>query len=223
MSSDITPGARLRHIVVEGPIGVGKTSLAKRLAAHIGAALLLEKPEDNPFLARFYAEAGRHALATQLHFLLQRVDQLRRLPRLEAGGRAVVGDFLIDKDALFASLTLDPEELGLYGRLHADLAGGLPAPDLVIWLQAPVRTLAARVRRRAIPMERAITEDHLGRLCEAYAHHFGAYDAAPLLAVDTERFDPAHVEADFEHLVARLAAFHGPRETLTAPPQVIRG
>ncbi|PWT72536.1 MAG: deoxynucleoside kinase, partial [Proteobacteria bacterium] len=170
-----------RYIVVEGPIGAGKTSLARLLGEHAGADLLLEQPEANPFLANFYQEPGRWALATQLFFLFQRVNQLAGLQQLDLFERPTVADFLFDKDPLFARLNLGDDELTLYRRVYEHLAPQIPAPDLVIYLQAPVSTLMARIRRRAALYERGIGESYLMRLNDAYGRFFHAYDAAPVL------------------------------------------
>lgn len=203
---------RFRHIVVEGPIGVGKSTLARRLATHLGARLLLERPEDNPFLVRFYAEGARHALPTQLVFLLQRVDQLRDLEQPGVFEPAVVSDFLFAKDDLFARLTLADDEYRLYAQIHAQVARRVVEPDLVIWLQASAPTLQSRIRQRGIAMEQRIAESWLARLAQGYAELFERYEGAPVLAIDTEYFNPAARNADFELLLKRLASFRGPRE-----------
>jgi deoxyadenosine/deoxycytidine kinase len=207
---------RLRHIAIEGAIGVGKTSLARRLAMHLGWETLLERPEDNPFLERYYAEGGRFALQTQLAFLFQRLEQMHELAQPGMFERGVVSDFVFDKDALFASLTLSPDEFALYGQIHAHVAPArLPEPDLVIWLRAEPATLVERIRRRGIAMEQGLTEPDLARLADAYAAHFERTARVPLLAVDTESFHPAAREADFERLVGRIERFAGPRETFS--------
>jgi deoxyguanosine kinase len=203
---------RFRHIVVEGPIGVGKTSLARRLARHLGAELVLEKPEDNPFLERFYADGSRYALQTQLYFLFQRVEQMQELSQPGMFSRGVVSDFLFAKDALFAALTLSAEEYRLYRLIHQQMATQVPRPDLVIWLQAGADTLLDRIRGRGLRMERGITREYLDRLCAAYGEHFQQHGGPPVLAVATEGFDPSSSERDFERLVHRIEAFHGPRE-----------
>ena len=203
---------RFRHVVIEGPIGVGKSSLARRLGQHFGVDLMLEQPEANPFLERFYAEGGRNAFQTQLFFLFQRLEQMRELAQPGMFSKGAVSDFLFAKDALFAAITLSPEEYRLYTQIHAHIATQVPEPDLVIWLQATPATLLARVRQRGIVMERAITSEYLERLCDAYADHFHRYRGAPLLAVDTEYFNPAGRNADFDLLLKRLGTFKGPRE-----------
>jgi deoxyadenosine/deoxycytidine kinase len=204
--------ARFRHIVVEGPIGVGKTSLARRLGASIGARLLLEQPQANPFLERFYREPARHALATQLFFLFQRTQQLAELRQLDLFHTLVVGDFLLDKDPLFARLTLADDELRLYEQIYAQLAPQAPAPDLVIYLQARAETLIERVAQRGNPVEAEITEDYLRRLADSYARHFHHFEAAPVLVVNAEHLNPIEREEDYALLVERIAGMRGRRE-----------
>ncbi|HEU5282439.1 MAG TPA: deoxynucleoside kinase [Burkholderiales bacterium] len=205
-------GRKHRYIVVEGPIGAGKTSLARRLAEHGGADLLLESPERNPFLAGFYQDRGRWALATQLFFLFQRVNQLAGLKQLDLFERPTVADFLFDKDPLFARLNLSDDELSLYHRIYDHLAPQVPAPDLVIYLQAPVETLMARVRRRAAAYERGIAEDYLARLTVAYGRFFHDYAAAPLLIVNSEHLNFVDRPGDFALLLQRISEMRGPRE-----------
>ncbi|HEX6703537.1 MAG TPA: deoxynucleoside kinase [Albitalea sp.] len=214
---------RFRHIAIEGPIGVGKTSLARKLAAHVDAELLLEQPGDNPFLERFYADGRAYAFQTQLFFLFQRVEQMQALAQPGMFSRGVVSDFLFAKDALFARLTLADDEYRLYTQIHAQLAPRVPRPDLVLWLQASPATLIERIRRRGIAMEQAISEDYLQRLCDAYVEHFESHDDTPVFAVVTDRFDPLDDPADFALLLERLARFDERRGLLdpdaaTLPP-----
>ena len=202
---------RFRHIAVEGPIGVGKSTLAARLARHLGAEPMLERPGENPFLQRFYADMPGYAFQTQLFFLFQRWEQMQVLAQPSVFGAAVVSDFVFAKDAIFARLNLSDEEHRLYQQMVAHLALRVREPDLLIWLQAPTPTLLQRIRRRAISMEQGIAPDYLERLADAYAAHFQVYDGAPVFAVATEHFNPAERDADFALLIERLAAFHGRR------------
>ena len=202
-----------RYIVVEGPIGVGKTSLARRLGEHLNTDLLLEHPETNPFLGRFYQNQQRYALQTQLFFLFQRIDQLRDLPQPELFARTVVSDYLLDKDPLFASLTLNEDEYRLYRQIYDRVA--LPAsvvPDLVIYLQAKPETLISRVRKRGIDMERKISDDYLIILGESYTRFFHRYDSAPVMVVNSENLNFVDNDDDFQLLVQRIEAMRGHRE-----------
>ncbi len=202
----------LRYVVVEGPIGVGKTSLARLLGERLGAELLLEAPADNPFLARFYAEPSRYALPTQLNFLFQRADQVKHLAQLSLFQRVVVADFMLDKDPLFAELTLAEDELALYRRLYAHLQPQSPRPDLVLTLQASSDTLLARVRQRGIRYEQAVGADYLVRLSDAYVRLFHRYDAAPVLFVNTDGLNFVDNPDHLDLLVQRIAQMRGSRE-----------
>lgn len=204
--------ARYRYIIVEGPIGAGKTSLAKRLAARLGTDLLLEQPGANPFLARFYQDMPRYALPTQLFFLFQRAKQIEPLAQPDMFSRATVSDFLLDKDPLFARITLSGDELALYDRIYEALRPHAPTPDLVVYLQAQPDTLIDRVRRRAEQFERGISEEYLALLAEGYARFFYHYTAAPLLIVNSENLNFVEREADFELLIDRMRAMKSRRE-----------
>ena len=212
MSASAAGLQRFRHIVIEGPIGVGKSSLARKLAAHLGAEVLLEQPEENPFLGRFYDDMPGYAFQTQLFFLFQRLKQMQGAAQPGMFSGALVGDFLFAKDALFARLTLSDDEFRLYWQMYAQVAPQVREPDLVIWLQASPASLLARIRRRAIGMELGITADYLQRLCDAYVEYFHGYDGAPVFAIGTEQFNPVGDDADFETLLRRLGAFKGQRE-----------
>jgi deoxyguanosine kinase len=203
---------RFRHIVIEGPIGVGKSSLARKLAQHLGAELMLEQPEQNPFLGRFYGDMTGYAFQTQLFFLFQRLKQMRSAQQPDMFDNVVVGDFLFSKDVLFARLNLSDDEFRLYTQIYAEMAPEIAEPDLVIWLQAAPATLMQRIARRAIPSERGITSAYLERLCGGYVEHFHVYDGAPVFAVGTEHFNPVERDADFLTLLERLTVFRGPRE-----------
>ena len=192
-----------RYIVVEGPIGVGKTSLARRLSESYGSDLILEEAEENPFLERFYRDQ-RAALPTQLFFLFQRARQLEALRQQDLFAPVRVADFLLDKDRLFAELNLDPQELKLYDEVARTLDIDAPKPDLVIYLQAPVDVLLDRLQTRGRDFERDIDPEYLERLGEAYARFFYDFDAAPLLIVNAATFDPVHRQSDFLELVAAV-------------------
>ncbi|MFN2643529.1 MAG: deoxynucleoside kinase [Burkholderiales bacterium] len=203
---------KYRYLAIEGPIGAGKTSLARRLAARIGADLVLEQPEENPFLARFYEDMARYALPTQLFFLFQRSRLVEPLAQPDMFGRPVVADFLLDKDPLFARLTLSADELALYDKIYEALRPRAAAPDVVVYLQAQPATLIERVRRRARGYEWPLSEDYLALLAEGYTRFFYHYDAAPVLIVNSEKLNFAEREEDFELLIARLRAMRSRRE-----------
>lgn len=203
---------KVNHLVIEGPIGVGKTSLATRLAQRLRAHTIFEQPEANPFLERFYRDSARYALSTQLFFLFQRIDQLRELGRRDVFSDVFVADFLLEKDALFASLTLADDELTLYRQIYANLSVQAPTPDLVIYLDASPSALLSRIAERGRPMEVSISGAYLEQLCEAYTRFFYQYEAAPLLTVNTEHLDPANDEADFELLLDHVRQMRGRRE-----------
>ena len=203
---------KYRYIVVEGPIGAGKTSLARMLAEKSGSTPLLEDPGATPFLPGFYQDSARYALPTQLFFLFQRVNQVRDLTQADLFKRATVADFILDKDPLFARLTLNDDELKLYQQIYAQLKPQAAVPDLVIYLQASTETLIERVKRRAVNYERAIAEDYLVRLAESYARFFYQYDAAPVLIVNSEYLNFVDTPADFDLLLQRIAAMRGARE-----------
>jgi deoxyadenosine/deoxycytidine kinase len=193
-----------RFIAVEGPIGVGKTSLARRLADTFHSEMLLELPEENPFLERFYHDPQRNALATQLYFLLQRARQMQELRQNDLFDAVRVADFLIDKDALFARQNLDDDEYALYQQVYAHLTIDAPVPDLVIYLQAPASVLLQRIHKRGIAAEQQIQRDYLERLNEAYAQFFHYYERSPLLIVNCAEIDLVHNDEDYQLLLEQI-------------------
>jgi deoxyguanosine kinase len=203
---------KYKYIVVEGAIGAGKTTLARKLATQLGAQTLLELPEENPFLEKFYRDAARYALPTQMFFLLQRMNQLRDLAQPDLFDARIVSDFLLDKDPIFARLTLSDDELALYQQLYDHLRPQAPLPDLVIYLQAEPQTLIDRIKKRGIAMEAGISENYMHRLCDSYSRIFYEYDTAPLLIVNTEHLNPIDNDEDFALLLTRIANMRGKRE-----------
>lgn len=206
----INPG----YVVVEGPIGVGKTSLAMRLADAFDATPLLERPEENPFLERFYQSRKHFALPTQLFFLFQRARQIEPLKQSDMFSNGYVADFLLDKDKLFARANLDDDELRLYEQVYAQMSLSLPVPDLVIYLQAPVDVLVERVRRRGVEYERLIEREYLQTLVDAYTQFFHHYTAAPLLVVNAERINIVDSDADFQMLLTHIRKIRSGRHFL---------
>ncbi len=206
------PVSRYRYIVVEGPIGAGKTSLAQRLSERLEGETLLERPELNPFLSKFYQEPARYALQNQLFFLFQRIQQLRELSQLDLFGSVTVADFLIDKDPLFARLTLSGDELHLYQTIYDSLKPQTPHPDLVIYLQAQPDTLIQRVQKRGRDYERQISEDYLAALSDSYSRFFYHYSEAPVLIVNSENLNFVDRDRDLELLLERMSGMRGGRE-----------
>ncbi|WP_116136636.1 deoxynucleoside kinase [Trinickia diaoshuihuensis] len=199
-----------RYIAVEGPIGVGKTSLVQRLAERWPMRPLLEKPEDNPFLARFYGDMPRYALSTELQFAIQRAQEAGQTADILAHGGAVVTDFIAQKSGIFARLTLDDDEWRLYEALVGRIAlGDAPVPDLVIHLQASPPTLLSRVHKRARADEARITEAYLRELGDAYDQFFYHYDDSPVLTVNTEHLDLLDSDADFALLLEHIETMRG--------------
>ena len=191
-------------VVVEGPIGVGKTTLARRLARSFGSNLLLEAAEENPFLEKFYENQRSAALPTQLYFLMQRTRQLKTLKQDDMFNPVRVADFLIQKDRLFAGLTLDSDELDLYEQVYSNLTLDIQRPDLVVYLQAPVPVLLERIKRRGVKHERLIEAAYLERLCDAYVRFFYQYHEAPLLIVNATDIDFAHNDDEYEMLLQQV-------------------
>ena len=201
----MTPVTTHRFIAIEGPIGVGKTSLALKLAASLEAETVLEQAGDNPFLERFYRNPRVGALPAQLYFLFQRAQQLALLRQQDLFAPLRVADYLLAKDRLFARITLDEDEFRLYEQVHDKLAIEAPQPDLVVYLQAPVDVLLDRIARRGIAYEGLIDRAYLTRLNEAYARFFHEYEAGPLLIVNAATIDPVNNGADYDELVAAIS------------------
>jgi deoxyadenosine/deoxycytidine kinase len=203
--------ANSRFIVVEGPIGVGKTSLATRLAESLSADLILEEAHANPFLERFYQEGRSAALPAQMFFLFERARQIENLRQSDLFSNVRVSDYIFAKDNLFAELNLSPDELNLYNQVVASLNVDAPVPDLVIYLQASVDSLVERIARRGIGIERAIERRYLEKLTEAYARFFHAYDDGPLLIVNASQIDLVNNELDYDQLFQQIEKTTGGR------------
>ena len=202
--NDLNMQSQLRYIAVEGPIGVGKTSLVKKLADSFGSELLLEKAEENPFIARFYESPRQYALSTQLSFLLQRAQQVQSFRQIDLFQNSHIADFMIDKDRLFAELTLTNDELKLYQQIYQHMTIDAPQPDLVIYLQAPIDILRGRITNRGIDYEQKIKDDYLIRLCELYTRFFYDYDDGALLTVNTQSIDLINNQQDYQALLDEI-------------------
>jgi deoxyadenosine/deoxycytidine kinase len=192
------------YIVVEGPIGVGKTTLAKRLAKTFKTELMLELAAENPFLPRFYSDPKSVALPTQLFFLFQRAKQIEALRQTDMFKPIQVSDFLIEKDKLFASITLDDDELALYHQVYERLTLNAPVPDLVIYLQAPLDILMQRIVERGHDYERPINRNYLKKISDAYVEFFYHYTTSPLLIVNTDDFDLSGNDKDYKLLLEHI-------------------
>jgi len=200
-----------RYIAIEGPIGVGKTALARRLADSLSATLVLEEVEENPFLERFYRDGRSAALPAQMFFLFARARQIQDLRQSDLFSSVQISDYLFTRDRLFAELNLDPEELKLYDQIADSLAVEAPVPDLVIYLQASVDSLLRRLVRRNSSYDRYVERAYLEKLTEAYARFFHAYDDGPLLIVNASQIDPVNNDADYQQLFQQIERTTGGR------------
>lgn len=209
------------YIVVEGPVGVGKSSLVHRLAESFGSETLLEAAEENPFLTRFYEDGRSAALPTQLFFLFQRSKQIQELRQADLFRSALVADFMLEKDPLFARLNLDDEELKLYEQVYAQLTLEAPVPDLVVYLQAPVEVLMKRIKKRDRQNERNMDPAYVQRLCDAYTEFFYYYDKSPLLIINASEINPVEREADYQLLLERICTVHSGKHYFNPAPVLL--
>jgi deoxyguanosine kinase len=203
---------RFPYVVIEGPIGSGKTTLARMLADKFSVELLSEKAEANPFLTRFYQDAQRYALPTQLFFLFQRSRQIDDMVQRDMFGQPTVSDFFLEKDPLFARLNLDDEEYSLYHQIYQHLQLKAPKPDLVVYLQTPVDALIGRIEERNISYEQDMPREYIARLAEAYSEFFHGYDASPLLIVNNEKLNIIKDPEAFDLLIERINQITSSRE-----------
>nr|WP_029512436.1 MULTISPECIES: deoxynucleoside kinase [unclassified Methylophilus] len=208
----MTMFTRFPYVVIEGPIGSGKTTLARMLADQFSVELLSEKAEANPFLTRFYQDAQRYALPTQLFFLFQRSRQIEDMAQRDMFGQPTVSDFFLEKDPLFARLNLDDEEYSLYHQIYQHLQLKAPKPDLVVYLQTPVDALMDRIEERNISYEQDMPREYIARLAEAYSEFFHGYDASPLLIVNNEKLNIIKDPEAFNLLIERIGQIKSSRE-----------
>ncbi|HEC16340.1 MAG TPA: deoxynucleoside kinase [Sedimenticola sp.] len=209
------------YLVVEGPVGVGKTSLVRRLAESFGGETLLEKAEENPFLERFYQDRRQAALPTQLFFLFQRSNQLQALRQRDMFRSALVADFMLEKDPLFARVNLDEHELRLYEQVYAQLTLDAPSPDLVVYLQAPAETLMQRINKRGRREEQTMEPGYLQKLCDAYAEFFYYYNKSPLLIVNATDINPVEREADYRLLLEQICSVRSGKHYFNPAPVLV--
>tara|TARA_B100000035_G_scaffold206699_1_gene176770 strand:- start:1779 stop:2429 length:651 start_codon:yes stop_codon:yes gene_type:complete len=207
---------KYKTIVVEGPIGVGKTSLAKKIADKYQLSTVLENAEENPFLRKFYTDNEKYALPTQLFFLFQRLDQLTELTQADLFETNLIADFMLEKDTIFAGITLSELEMSLYRKIYENQSGQISNPDLVIYLQADPETLVERIKKRGITMERDISMEYIVNLSNAYNKFFYTYEKSAVLIVNTTHLDPIHNMADFDSLMNQLKNFKGRRAFFNA-------
>ena len=204
-------GNSSRYIAIEGPIGVGKTALARRLADSLSAHLVLEEVEENPFLERFYRDGRSAALPAQMFFLFARARQIEDLRQSDLVTNVQISDYLFTRDRLFAELNLEAEELKLYDQIVDNLGVEPPVPDLVIYLQASVDAIMSRLARRNAPFDRFVDRQYVEKLTDAYARFFHAYDEGPLLIVNASQIDPVNNDADYEQLFQQIERTTGGR------------
>ncbi len=207
---------KYKNIVVEGPIGVGKTSLTKKIADKYQLTTVLENAGENPFLKKFYTDNEKYALPTQLFFLFQRLDQLIELSQADLFETNLISDFMLEKDTIFAGITLSELEMSLYRKIYENQAGQACTPDLVIYLQAEPATLLDRIKKRGIIMERDISMEYILNLSNAYNKFFYCYEKSPVLIVNTTHLDPIHKSEDFDLLMNQLKIFKGRRAFFNA-------
>ena len=193
-----------QYIVIEGLIGVGKTSLTRLVAKEFNARLILEKPEENPFLPQFYRDRKKYAFQTQISFLLNRFQQQREIAQYDLFNQITLSDYLFAKDRIFSSMNLDDHELALYDQIYSLLNGQIPTPDLVIFLQAKPEVLHHRIKSRNIAYEKDVDLEYLKTLTEAYNYYFFHYDQGPLLVVDTSEIDFVNRKEDFNQLIREI-------------------
>ena len=210
-----------RFIAVEGPVGSGKTSLARRIAEHVNGKLILEEPEKNPFLENFYKDPRSNALPTELSFLFQRSKLLEGINQEELFSSQSITDFLFDKDIIFTELNLTQEEIELFHKVKRSLSIKPPEPDLVIYLQAPVDVLMTRIKMRSPSIDRSIDKDYLEKLADSYAKFFYHYDNAPVLVVNAESIDPIHNENHFNMLFTELVSVKKGHHFFNNTPSVL--
>lgn len=210
-----------RFIVVEGPIGVGKTTLARRLADTFGSELLLEGAEENPFLERFYEDPRAGALPTQMFFLFQRAQQLQELRQADMFEPVRVADFMMEKDRMFAHLTLDEDELRLYDQAYEHVTLDAPLPDLVIYLQAPVGVLSERISRRGRASEQYISDEYLEQVADSYARFFHSYTSSPLLIVNAAEIDLVKGDDDYDALLRQIRTVTSGRHYYNPMPSIL--
>ncbi|MET0102266.1 MAG: deoxynucleoside kinase [Sedimenticola sp.] len=209
------------YIVIEGPIGVGKTSLVNRLSESFGCESLLEGAEENPFLERFYTDGRAAAFPTQLFFLFQRSQQLQDLRQADMFRSTLVADFMLEKDRLFAQVNLDDAEMDLYEKVYGHLTMEAPVPDLVVYLQAPVEVLMKRIQKRARPQETQLDSDYLQKLSDAYTEFFYRYDRSPLLIVNATEINPVDRDEDYQLLLERICTVRSGKHYFNPAPLLV--